>query len=454
MKPQHHCLWLVGVLIASSIAVGKSSNDRQVGIATQISTEMNSYTGLLLDLNVRHGNRSDEFDASASYDLYPTTSDSETNNLEQAPDLQVATQRDTTSADSLLLKQLEQSITAGQPPVQVLQTPAQPRSAISTNPNMSVIGDFRGTYLSTGSRNVDASFEEAEFSFQSVVDPYMRADFFLSVAKNPLTGKFEADIEEAYLTTLELPADLQLKVGKFKSTLGRVNPLHIHALPFIDLPNAYVNYFGDEGLNDEGFSLSWLVPNPWDFYQELTFEITNGPPGTPSFTRSTSNEFLYLAHIKNFFDLTENATLELGLTGLTGPNDSSYSTSLGALDLTYKWKPLRFNTYQSIVWQTEAFFSKADYGGDASVRSLGLYSFLTYQLEKRWFLTARFDYSNQPFSNSFIERAYSATAGWYATEFQKIEFEVKSTSSSVQSDFNQAMLRWIFVIGSHGAHQY
>lgn len=360
-------------------------------------------------------------------------------------------QIDSTAADSLLLKQPERQM---QPPAQTSQAPVQPRSGISTNPNMSAIGDFQGSYHSGIDRNYDVFFNEGEFSFQSFVDPYARADFFLSLAKNRATGRFEADLEEAYLTPLDLPAGLQLKAGKFRMDVGRINPVHPHALPFIDVPLAYENYFGADGLNDEGFSLSWLVPNPLEFYQELTVEATDGPSDNPSFTRSSTDKYLFLAHLKNFWDLSQNATLELGLSGLVGPNDSAFSTTIGALDLTYKWKPLQFNTYQSFVWQSEAFFSKARYAPDAEISSWGMYSFITYQIEKRWFLTGRFDYSNFPYSAQLVERAYSATLGWYATEFQKIELEAKSTSSNFHDQFQQAMLRWIFVIGSHGAHAY
>jgi hypothetical protein len=139
---------------------------------------------------------------------------------------------------------------------------------------------------------------------------------------------------------------------------------------------------------------------------------------------------------------------------LVGPNDSSFTTTIGAFDLTYKWKPLQFNTYQSLVWQTEAIFSKSKYAADKNMNSWGMYSFLTYQIEKRWFLTGMFDYSNKPFSSSITERAYSASLGWYATEFQKLELEGKFNTSNYQNNFTQAFLRWIFVIGSHGAHQY
>jgi len=366
-------------------------------------------------------------------------------------------QQDTTAAADSLLLLIQQQMAAPTPPRaenQQSQPAAQPRSGINTNPNISVIGDFRITYLSNADKNFDFNFNEAEFSFQSVVDPYARADFYLSLSKDPSSGNYEADVEEAYLTTLELPADLQLKAGKFRSAFGRVNPVHPHALPFIDVPDALVNYFGDDGMKSEGLSLSWLVPNPMDFYQELTVEATDVPLGNSDFVRSSQNKYFFLAHLKNFWDLTPNATLELGLSGMTGPNDSTYATSVAALDLTYKWKPLQFNTYQSFVWHTEAFLNNAKVSDTNVIHSMGLYSFATYQLEKRWFLTGRFDYSNLPYQSALVQRSYSATLGWYATEFQKIELEGKLTSSNFHDQFSQAMLRWIFVIGSHGAHQY
>jgi hypothetical protein len=46
------------------------------------------------------------------------------------------------------------------------------------------------------------------------------------------------------------------------------------------------------------------------------------------------------------------------------------------------------------------------------------------------------------------------TAGWYATEFSKLEFETKTTDDNIDKRYYQAWLRWIFVIGAHGAHQY
>ena len=355
--------------------------------------------------------------------------------------------KDSTATDSAMLKQVEEMLKNNQP------TPVQTRSGISANPDMGVVGDFQGSYISTGKKNVDAYLNETEISLQSVVDPYIRADFFLSFGRDAITGKYGVEVEEGYLTTLTLPAKLQLKAGKFKEAVGRINPIHTHALPFIDLPNAYVNYFGSGGLNDEGISLSWLLPNK-KFYQEFIVQATSGKSESPSFKQSEGNRFIYLAHFKNFFALNDNATFEFGLTGISGPNDSSRVTNILAGDFTYKWKPIKLNTYKSITWQSEIYYSNASYTPQVSKNSFGLYSFVDYQISKRWFLTGRYDYGQKPYNKNIIEQAYSITAGWDATEFSKIELEAKTTELSNQSRFYQAWLRWIFVIGAHGAHQY
>jgi len=362
---------------------------------------------------------------------------------------QIRAQVDGTRADSLLMLQIQNEL--GQPPT----PPVQAHISASSNPNISVIGDFQGLYRSYGEHHYDAVLNEVEFSFESTIDPYAKANFYYSIGEDPATGEFTSEVEEGYLTTLALPAHLQLKAGRFKQDVGRINPIHSHALPIIDLPDAYLNFFGEEGLKGDGLSLSWLVPNH-SFYQELTFEGTSVSDNA-SFTR---DRMLFLGHLKNFWDLSDNATLELGLSGMNGENAFGKSTNLYAIDLTYKWKPVQYNTYKSMAFQNEIYFSHANLDS-ATVNSKGFYSMLTYQLSKRLFLTGRYDYTNAPYNQALVQQSGSATLGWYATEFQKIEIAGKYTSInepindfSNDQNFAQVYLRWIFIIGSHGAHQY
>ena len=118
----------------------------------------------------------------------------------------------TSAADSALLKQVEaqmQANTTEQPAT------AQPRSSLTFNPDIGVIGDFQASYISKGEKNFDMYLNETEISLQATVDPYARADFFLTFGRDPVTGKYGAAVEEGYLTTLSLPAKLQLKAGNF-----------------------------------------------------------------------------------------------------------------------------------------------------------------------------------------------------------------------------------------------
>src|SRR5207244_7298236 len=68
------------------------------------------------------------------------------------------------------------------------------------NPDMAVIGDFLGA---AGRNTVNPSpaleLHESEAAFQAIVDPYARADFFISF------GEHSVDLEEGFLTLTELP---------------------------------------------------------------------------------------------------------------------------------------------------------------------------------------------------------------------------------------------------------
>jgi len=93
----------------------------------------------------------------------------------------IAQVRDSTAmADSLLILELQQEMEAATKAVPPRQTIARTRP--STNPNISLIGDLRGWYISEGARNVDIEVHEVETSFQAVVDPFARGDIYLSVA--------------------------------------------------------------------------------------------------------------------------------------------------------------------------------------------------------------------------------------------------------------------------------
>jgi hypothetical protein len=359
-------------------------------------------------------------------------------------------------ADSLLLHQLQQSMQPATPAVQAPVAPAPaPRSTLSTNPDLSAIGDFRSSYTDVGPRKVDLYFNQLELQVSSVVDPYARADFMFSFSKDMTTGEIGSDLEIATLTSLTLPYQLQLTLGKFKPVFGKINVLHPHAFSFVDFPKMTANYFDTEGMALEGASLSWLVPNPYDFYQELTIEAGRvGAEPNGSLVRGENSQLSYVSHLKNFFDVSLNSTLEFGISGLNGPNRFGYSTTIGGLDLTYKWKPVQYNVLQSFTWQSELLMSNMRLSDAFVAKTHGAYSFAEYQFAQRWFVGGRYDYSQYPDDANRRDVAETALLRFQPTEFQIVALEFQHTDRNYDRSTNQLILRIIFGIGTHAAHQY
>ncbi len=139
------------------------------------------------------------------------------------------------------------------------------------NPDIAVIGDFLGA---AGHNTVNPTpaleMHESEASFQAVVDPYARADFFIAF------GQEGVDLEEGFITFPTVPGGLLVKVGKLRAAFGKVNTLHNHVLTWTDRPLVTNNLVGgEEGIGDGGISVARLISNPWIFL-EATGEVYRG----------------------------------------------------------------------------------------------------------------------------------------------------------------------------------
>lgn len=327
------------------------------------------------------------------------------------------------------------------------------RTSLSVNPDISAIGDFRSLYTTEGPRNVETYFNALEVQLSSVVDPYAEAKFLFSFGKDSLNGEFSAGLEVATLTSRSLPYSLQVTLGKFKPHFTKVNTLHPHALSFVEFPLMIGNFFGDEGLFMEGVSASVLVPNPWDFYQELTFEAGRSA-STPALGNGAGNTLLYAANLNNFFELSDNSTVGFGVSVLTGVNSLEMNTVMAGIDLTYKWKPVQFNTYHSFTWQTEAMLCSSDTSAGNAMQSYGAYTLLEYQLSRRTFIGTRFDYSGLPMMERSDARTASLLLRFQPSEFQILALEFQHINSHYGPKYQQVVFRAIFGIGTHAAHAY
>jgi len=357
------------------------------------------------------------------------------------------------------IEDLEQkSSAAEEKPAQVAQAgqAGLGRYFQSFNPDISVIGDFtfHGTDNKTDGQYNQFKMRQAELAFSAPVDPYSKADFFIHVEQED--GEWKIGLCEGYLTLLELPLDLQAKVGKFKANFGKVNRSHLHALPWVDYPNMLTNFLGEEGMSEPGVSLSSLISNPWDQYIELTFEALNNH-NAASFAGTEGRDMVYLTHLKNSLEINDESALELGGSFATGPNDEGHGgkrTNLEGIDLTYKWRPLKEGLYKSLTSRNEALFSQKDRGDSTETNSWGAYSSLEYQFAKRWSVFSRYDFSEFPDYSDRKDNAVSTGLTFAQSEYCFWRIQVKHTDKDYDKDVDEVWLQCNFGLGPHRAHEY
>src|SRR6266849_6331251 len=212
------------------------------------------------------------------------------------------------------------------------------------NPDISLIGDFIGTAgRNTVSPSRSLELHESEVGIQAIIDPYARADAFISF------GETGVNVEEGYITFTSLPAGLLLKVGKMRADFGKVNTIHNHALPFIDRPLATNNLVGGEdGIDDAGISISRFLPAPKNWFLQGTAQVYRGD-SSDVFTSNRRQDVSVVGHLRLYRDLGESTNIDLGGSYARGHNTAgvgsttfdlgNFLTNLYSADATLRWKP-------------------------------------------------------------------------------------------------------------------
>lgn len=316
------------------------------------------------------------------------------------------------------------------------------------NPDMAVIGNFLGAI---GENKIESApaleMHEAEVTFQAVVDPYARADVFLSASPGGL------EIEEGFLTLTSLPGGLLAKVGKMKEQFGKVNTMHAHTLPWVDVPLVMKNFLGgEEGLNDSGISVSKLLLNPL-FFLEATGEVYQGDSGP--FQTHERNDVSWLGRLRGYRDITEGTNLDVGVSFTRGHNDAGLNstTRLFGVDATVRYRPLRRAIYRRFMGRTELMWShRGQETGDVS--AFGMYVSGDYQFARRWFGGVRFDRSDRANDSSLVDKGPSLVVTYWPSEFSQIRGQYRRTTYAEGVTSNEALFQFLFSIGAHGAHVF
>ncbi|MBU2492688.1 MAG: hypothetical protein KJ571_08705 [Bacteroidetes bacterium] len=379
----------------------------------------------------------------------------------------------------------------------------------NVNPDISLIGTFNTTTnFNEGSPyKGKINFEDPslEMFINGYLNPYAKASANIAYHE----GSFAA--EEIYFEILRgLPLDMQLKGGKHLLGFGKINTVHGHAWPFTERPLAHRIYFGEEGLNDIGFNLSFILPTENFFssfdiglYKGDSFrgigghehgqeeihedEIHEGEEAHEEFELNETNSPVISARLGAFFGLSDYSNLEIGLNGAAGTlGKAGLDNGLiknvnfiyGGIDFKYKYKP---DTYKSLTIQTEALLNHRDIInelegaehfvlGDA-INTYGGFIFFDYQFNKVFSFGLKYDFTygiigSERGINSLANDAGNKTSGisgwfgYYPVEetlairigAERLMFDYED--GTIRDDETMFKMQMIFSLGPHKAHPF
>jgi hypothetical protein len=356
--------------------------------------------------------------------------------------------------------------------------PQTPAPLATTNPAISLILDAAAAWFDappaqTGAHDPQATgftLQQLEMHIASNVDPYFRLE------ANLVFAEFGVEVEEAYGTTLALPAGLQLRAGQFLTRFGRHNNTHPHAWHFADQPLINGKFFGAEGSRGLGLEASWLTPLPW--FVEVITSATHATGqccarsfyGAESLPIETPAHLLYTTALKQFFAIDPALSLTWGLSAQFGPNATGAHnrTEIYGTDLSLRLRPPQDPDRQSLTLHLEALYRTrevpfarlADHGGHAQ---------LIWSLNPALATGLRYDYASGLRYDDASGRGDDPLDPDWQTGRHRISAQVTATPSHftrirlqgnhdrggpLARPVNAIIVALELLIGAHGAHPF
>lgn len=331
------------------------------------------------------------------------------------------------------------------------------------------------------------TFQAGEVSLSGMVDPYFKAEMHANFSESAV------ELEEAFLTTTNLPYHLELEVGYFLTEFGRNNPRHAHDREFVDQPLTVGRIFGGEGQRATGFRLAGLLPTPWLSEIHLGLQSPEGGltssfrtsssttvADRPTVTRETHSmeDMIALLRFVNGWRLGRNWESQLGLSTLTGPNSTSEdaNTRIFGADLVLNWvSPKQRQGYPFVRFEAEATHRTFEAAAGTSnglayqAEDLEDWAYLvqgTYGFAPRWIAGLRYEQAGGEGASFTTTRALdpdrsdrtriSPVLTYKPSEFSKVSLQYNYDKVDFLTDNSHSSLWLSFqvLIGTHPAHNF
>lgn len=335
---------------------------------------------------------------------------------------------------------------------------------------------------------------ESELTLSANVDPHFSGRLTFS-----LTPENTVSVEEAFFETQGLSNGVNLKAGRFLSSVGYLNGQHAHAWDFVDAPLAYQAFFGGQ-YKPDGVQARWLAPT--EHFLEVGLEAGNGSafPGSDRNKNGFGSSALF-AHVGD--DIGDSASWRAGLsylktsaanrgfgdvdsTGADVTNAFSGNSHTWIVDGIYKWAPNGNATHTNFKLQGEYFRRKENgtltydtqaqslgtaAGAYASAQS-GWYLQGVYQFTPVWRAGLRYDKLVSGTPDIGLVNSGTLTAGDFSrlasynpsrstlmfdyspSEFSRFRVQFARDKARPDAIDNQILLQYIMSLGAHGAHTF
>jgi len=327
------------------------------------------------------------------------------------------------------------------------------------------------------------TLQNLELSIGSTVDNYFDARTHL-IYLIDAEGETVVELEEAFITTRGLPGGLQVKAGQFFTEFGRQNIQHPHTWSFVDQPVILSRLFGGDGLRSQGVRMAWLMPTSWYSEVYLGAQNANGETVTSFLyapdeevaghvlqSRNARNvdDLLYSTRWLNGFDLSSTTSMNIGFSGLRGPNASGDETDtlIYGADVYFKWQASQSQRgFPFVAWHTE--FLQRDYDAldvtnadHEALQDAGGFSQILWGIQRGWVVGMRYDFAwaegnTESDSLRDTRTRISPNITWYPSEYSRLRLQYNyEDAQHLDDNANHSIwLQYEFNIGSHAAHTF
>jgi hypothetical protein len=317
---------------------------------------------------------------------------------------------------------------------------------------------------------------ESELTMAANIDPMFSGQLTFS-----LSGENTVSVEEAFVQTRSLASGLNVKAGRFLSSVGYLNNQHAHTWDFVDAPLAYQAFLGGQ-YKPDGLQAKWLAPT--DTLVEIGAEVGSGTsfPGNDRNKNGIGATTLY-AHVGD--DIGDSGSWRAGLSLLhTGAADRQYedlgnvnsfsgSSRMLIADAIYKWAPNGNPTQQNFKLQGEYFrrhengeLASAAAAGSFDSTQSGWYMQGVYQFMPTWRAGVRYDKLSSgtpaiglgadafPLLSAYSPSRKSVMVDYSPSEFSRLRLQLARDEPRPGVTDNQIFLQYIMSLGTHAAHAF